>query len=314
MPASRAAPSGYRQNGVNMRHPILGQAFHWKTSLLLIFCALLSTHVHATLSVTESSDSITIHLGSGSNVSYLAFAEFSLNPKSIIYAWHYNGMTNSDNTPRTGTDLLNAVIEETAGTPWALSFSINAYGLNTSFTIGSITSTVVDPLASPVWTYWIQGGSEFVEYGDDESFTFWIGNSLIISPAFSDTRYINNGSYDVWTIAPFSYTGAASDTHYYTDALGKTQAVTFGTYEGFAPVLKKAPIVRSYEILPAGQLKIDFTVVEGALYQLQKKDDLILNDWQSVGYPFTATTTQKSFTLTMNNPSNKGFFRLFRKE
>jgi hypothetical protein len=297
-----------------MRNFIPAQAFHRRTPLLLIFAALMYTHVYADLSVTESSDSITIHIGAGSNISYLAFAESSLNPKSIIYAWHYNGMTNSDNTPRTGTDLLNAVIENTAKTPWALSFSTDDYGLNTSFTIGSTTSKVVDPLATPVWTYWIQGGSEFVEYGDDESFTFWVGNFLIISPAYSDTRYISNGSYDIWTIAPFSYTGAASDTHYYTDTLSKTQAVTFGTYEGLAPVLKKAPIVRLSEVLPAGQLRIDFAVMEGGIYQLQKKDELTSNDWQSVGTPFTATTSLKSFILTIDNQSNKGFFRLFRKE
>ena len=215
MPASRADPSGHRQNGVNMRHPISGQTLHWRTPLLLIFGALIYTHAHATLSVTESSDSITIHLGSGSNVSYLAFAEFSLNSKSIIYAWHYDSLTNSDGSPRTGYDLFNAVATETTGSTWALSYSTGAYGLTTLFTIGSVNSRTVDPLSSPVWTYWIQGGSEFVEFGDEESFSFVVGNSLIISAANWDTRYISNGSYDVWTITPFSYTGAASDTNYY---------------------------------------------------------------------------------------------------
>jgi len=322
MPASRADPSGHRQNGVIMQHPISGQTFRWRASLLLIFAVLISNPAYATLSVTESSDSITVHIGSGSNVSYLAFAESSLNPKSIIYAWHYDGLANPDGNPRTGYDLFNTVATETAGSPWALSYSTGAFGLTTSFTIGSSISRVVDPLKSPVWTYWIQGGSEYVAWGDDydeeleayASFTFSVGDSLIVSPAYWDTRYISNGSYDVWTINPYSYTGVASDTHYYTDTSGKVQPVTFGTYEGFAPVIKKAPIVRSSEILPASQLKIDFTVVEGGLYQLQKKDDLTSIEWQSVGSPFTATTTQTSFTLTINNPFNKGFFRLFRKE
>jgi len=314
MPASRADPSGYRQNGVNMRHPILGQAFHWKTSLLLIFCALISTHVHGTLSATESSDSITIHLGSGSNVSFLAFAEFSLNPKSIIYAWHYDGLTNTDGTPRTGYDLFNAVAAETAGSPWALSYSTGAYGLTTSFTIGSVNSRTVDPISSPVWTYWIQGGSEFVEFGDEGSFSFVVGNSLIISPANWDTRYLSNGSYDIWTITPFSYSGAPSDTHAYTDISGQTQTVTFGTYEGSAPVLKTSPTVVSSRILANGKLEIVFTTVQGGIYQLEEQEDLKPNGWHEFTTPFTAMETHRTFILPTDHPSKKGFFRLIRKE
>jgi len=315
MPASRADPSGHRQNGVNMRHPIPGQVFHWKTSLLLIFGALISTHAYATLSVTQSSDSITVHLGSGSNVSYLAFAESTINPKSIIYSWHYDGLTKPDGSPRTGYDLFNAVATETAGSSWALSYSTGAYGLTTSFTIGSVNSRTVDPLSSPVWTYWIQGGSEFVEFGDEESFSFVVGNSLIISAANWDTRYISNGSYDVWTITPFSYTGAASDTHYYTDTSGKVQTVTFGTYEGSAPVLRRPPTVVSNRILNGSLLEIVFSVVEGGVYQLQQQQEgLTQNGWQNFEPPFIATTTQKTYALPMNNTSKRGFFRLIRKE
>jgi hypothetical protein len=297
-----------------MRHPISAQTFHWRTPLLLIFGALIYTHAHATLHVTESSDSITIHLGSGSNVSYLAFAELSLNPKSIIYAWHYDGLTNTDGTPRTGYDLFNAVATETTGSPWALSYSTGAYGLTTLFTIGSVNSRMVDPLSSPVWTYWIQGGSEFVEFGDDGSFSFVVGNSLIISPANWDTRYLSNGSYDIWTITPFSYTEALSDTHAYTDVLGQGQTVTFGTYEGSAPVLKTPPTVISSRILTDGKLEIIFATVQGGIYQLEEQEDLMTNGWHEFSSPFAATETHKTFNLPTNHPSKRGFFRLIRKE
>jgi len=314
MPASRADMSGYRQNGVGMTHAILSWRKYHSLSLVLIFLSLTAPHLHATLTVKELSDSITIHLGDGSNVSYLAFAESSLGSKPVIYAWHYNDLTNSDGTPRTGTDLLNSVILETAGTTWALSYTIDAYGLTTSYTIGSATSTTVDPLDSPVWTYWIQGGSEFVEYGDVESFTFSIGNSLIVSPAYSDTRYISNGSYDVWTITPFSYTGAATDTHNYTDTSGKIQSVTFGTYEGSTPFLKKPPTVFSSKIVQGSQLEIVFSVVQGGVYQLQQQEGLTQNGWQNFEPSFIAPTAQKTYTLPMDNSSKKGFFRLIRKE
>ena len=317
MPASRADPSGHRQTGVNMRHPILSQTFPWRVPLLLIFCALISTHVYATLSVTESPDSITVHLGSGSNISCLALVEPSLNPKAVIYAWHYDEPTNPNTPPRTGLDLYNSVHGETAGSPWALSYSTDAFGLTTSFSIGQTTSRLVDPLANPgpVWTYWIQGGSEYVEYGDnDTTFTFLVGNSLIVSPAYWDTRYISNGSYDVWTITPFSYTEAPSDTHTYTDISGQTQTVTYGTYEGTAPALKTPPTVISSRILTDGKLEIVFATVQGGIYQLEEQEDLMTNGWHEFSSPFTAMETHKTFILATDHPSKRGFFRLIRKE
>ena len=314
MPASRADTSGYRQNGAGMSHPILTGTKHHSFSFILIFLSLTAPHLHANLTVKELSDSITIHLGDGSNVSYLAFAESSLGSKPVIYAWHYNDLTNSDGTPRTGTDLLDAVISETAGTTWALSYAVGAYGLTTSYTIGSVTSTTVDPLDSPVWTYWIKGGTEFVEYGDEGSFTFSVGNSFIVSPSYSDTRYLSNGSYDAWTISPYSYTGTTSDTRYFTDILGDTQSVSDGVYSGPAPSLWTAPTVQSVRALPNAQLEITFTVIEGALYQLEEQESLNPNGWLNRGTSFTATSSQKIFILPTDNPSKKGFFRLLRKE
>jgi hypothetical protein len=287
---------------------------HHSFSLLFIFSLLTATHLHATLTVKELSDSITIHLGDGSNVSYLAFAESSLGSKPVIYAWHYNNLTNSDGTPRTGTDLLNAVISETAGTTWALSYAVGAYGLTTSYTVGSVTSTMVDPLDSPVWTYWIKGGTEFVEYGDNGSFTFQVGNSFIVSPTSSDTRYLINGSYDAWTISPYIYTGTTIDTRYFTDTLGNTQPVSDGVYTGPAPTLRTAPTAQSVKVLPNAQLEITFSVIEGALYQLEEQESLNPNGWLNRGTSFTATSSQKIFTLPTDNPSKKGFFRLLRKE
>jgi len=317
MPASRADPSGYRQNGASMSLSILNWTEHHSFSLVLICLSLTAPHLHAaTLAVKDLSDSITIHLGIGTNVSYLAFDESTLGPKPIIYAWHYNNLTNSDGTPRTrtGTDLLNAVISETAGTTWALSYTIGAYGLTTSYTIGSVPSTTVDPLDSPVWTYWIQGGTEFVEYGDAGSFTFSVGNSFIVSPASSDTRYLTNNSYDAWTISPYSYTDTSADTRYFTDTLEKTQSVSDGVYSGPAPSLWTAPTVQSVKALPNAQLEITFTVIEGALYQLEEQESLSPNGWLNRGASFTAESTQKIFTISTDNPSKKGFFRLKRIE
>lgn len=297
-----------------MQDLILGRVKHLRLSLLSILCLYFLPEAQATLSVIETSESITIHVGSGASVSYLAFVEPSLNPKPVIYAWHYSAFTNTNSNPPTGLDLFNAVATETTGSSWALSYSTGAYGLTTSFTIGSISSTVVDPLSNSVWTYWIQGGSEFVQYGDHGSFTFLVGDSPIVSPAYWDTRYLEDGSYDIWSINPYSYTGAPSDTHEYTDVSGQSQTVTFGTYGGSAPVLKTPPKVLSSRILSDGNLEVVFAVVEGGVYQLQEQEGLAQNGWSDFDSPFIATTSQKTFTLAMNNSSQRGFFRLVRKE
>jgi len=285
-------------------------------SFFLLHAVLLtfvSFHAFSAPVVTENSEAITIHVGNGAHVSYLAFAEASLNPKPIIYAWHYDGLNNPDGSPRTGYDLFNAVVTETAETPWALAYTTGASGLTTSFTIGPTTSRSVDPLQSHVWTYWIQGGSEYVEWGDVESFTFSVGDSLIVSPDYWYARYISNGSYDVWSISSFSYLGAASDTHYYTDTLGKVQPVTFGTYEGPAPILRKPPVVVSCKA-SGNQLEMVFSVVEGAKYQLQTQEGLAPGSWQDTGGLVTANSTQVTFTSLMNHPSKKSFYRLVRRE
>jgi len=317
MPASRAVRSGHRRNGVDMQHLFQGRAKHWRFPLLLILHVYSFSYLQAALSVTETSESITIHVGSGGNVSYLAFAEPSLNPKAVIYAWHYDEPTNPNTPPRTGLDLYDAVHVETAGSPWALSYSTGDFGLTTSFSMGQTTSRVVNPLANPgpVWTYWIQGGNEYVEYGDnDTTFTFLVGNFLIVSPAYWDTRYISNGSLDAWTITRFSFSEAPSDTHEYTDILGKAQTVTYGTYEGPAPSLIRPPKLLSSGVLPDGQLQIVFSVMEGGVYQLQTQDGLSPNGWQNFEPTYTATTTEKTYTLPINNSIQRRFFRLVRRE
>jgi hypothetical protein len=61
-------------------------------------------------------------------------------------------------------------------------------------------------------------------------------------------------------------------------------------------------------------MEIALSVVEGGIYQLQAQDGLTPNGWQNYEPPFTATTTQKTYVLPMNNPSQRGFFRFVRKE
>ena len=205
--------------------------------------------INAPAVVITDREPITVNLGSGANVSYLVFNESTLSPAPIIYAWRYNGETNSSGFPWSGTDLLEGVIQESASTSYALGYTTGAYGLIATFSIGSNSSTT-DPLTSPVWAYWIMGGSEYVPW---EDFSFNASPlTWVVSPANYDTRWLQNGSYDGWTLSPFSYTGAAGDTSYYTDVNGIVQPVTFGTYSGEAPLSIPEPTSLALLALAAG--------------------------------------------------------------
>jgi hypothetical protein len=212
-------------------------------SLLFLSASLLFGLYHVHAAVITGQEPVTVNLGSGSNVSYLIFNESTLSNDPIRYAWHYEGLLNPvTGTNWSGEDLFQGVVSASVGTDYALSVGTGAYGLYTDFTIGTNKSVTIDPLDSPVWTYWISGGSEHVEYGDNGPFNFEVpSDRWLISPSYASSRWITNGSYDGWTISPFSYAGEESDTHYYTDTEGIVQPVTFGTYSGMDPQVIPEP-------------------------------------------------------------------------
>ena len=211
-------------------------------SLFFLSASLLFGLYHVHAAVITGQEPVTVNLGSGSNVSYLVFNESTLSNDPIRYAWHYDGLVNPlTGTNWSGEDLFQGVLSASQGTDYALSVSTGAYGLFTDFTIGETKSAIVNPLDSPVWTYWISGGSEFVEYGDEGSFTFDVpSGGWIISPASQLSRWITSGSYDGWTLAEFAWPGA-DPTSNYLDQNGVLQPVTFGTYSGLDPQVIPEP-------------------------------------------------------------------------
>jgi len=204
----------------------------FKSRFLLLVVLVLQAQIHA--AVITGQEPVTVNLGSGTNVSYLVFDESSLSSAPIIYAWHYDGMTNSSGQPWSGTDLLQGVIGDSRLTAFALDYSVGAYGLMASFSIGS-TSSTIDPLATPVWSYWVKGGTQDAYNDSGDDFTISPA-SWVVAPNTSDLRWLTNGSYDAWTLSPFSYTGAPGDTTYYIDLNGISQPVSFGSYTGNAPL------------------------------------------------------------------------------
>ena len=200
-------------------------------TVVLAFCALGTTKAQLTTGVP-----VVVDVGNTNNpyVSYLVIDDQSLGNSAFEYAWYYSSTTEAGTTnPLTGTDLLNAVIAGTTNTPYALSYTTGAYGLTTAFKVGTNTSVMIDPLATPVWTYWLTGGREYA-FGDSNNFTFAPTN-WVVSPNTSDYRYLTNGSYDGWTLSEYDYPGT-NPTLYYTDVNGASQSVTVGTYSGAAPL------------------------------------------------------------------------------
>ena len=210
---------------------------------LFLFCVsqlFLGFGLHA--SVITGQSPVTVNLGTGANVSYLVFDESSLSIMPIIYAWHYDGVTNSSGDPWSGSDLMNAVVAESSTTPWALSYTTGAWGLFSSFTIGGGTSSLIDPLGSPVWTYWIQGG-ELDAYNYDTLEDFTISPlDWVIAPNTANYRRLSHGSYDAWTLSPFDYSGTSSDIINFTDTGGNNQAIPMGIYSGAQPLSGISPI------------------------------------------------------------------------
>jgi len=210
---------------------------------LIRFCVLiLLAAINAPAAVIIGREPITVNLSSGANVSYLVFNESTLASTPIRYAWHYDGAINPlTQTNWSGEDLFQGVLSASVETEYALSVQTGEFGLFTDFTIGGRQSRIVDPRSSPVWTYWISGGSEYVEYGDNGSFSFLVpAGHWIISPSYAAARWISNGSYDGWTIAEFEYPGT-NPVGYYTDLEGVSQPVKVGTYSGLDPQVIPEP-------------------------------------------------------------------------
>jgi hypothetical protein len=206
----------------------------------LLLCAsmiLVGSGLHAAV-ITEQTP-VTVNLGHGANVSYLVFDESSLSSAPVIYAWRYDGLTKSSGARWSGSDLFDGVIADSLSTEYPLRYSFinTSWGEQISgFSIGATSYTYLSD--TPVWAYWIKGGSEFVPYGNEGvEFTFEPSPlSWVVSPSNYATRWLSNGSYDGWTLSPFSFGGDDSDTSYYTDINGISQPVTIGTYYGGAPL------------------------------------------------------------------------------
>ena len=215
----------------------------YKRFMLLSCVGLLLAASELNATVITGQSPVTVNLGSGANVSYLAFDESSLGASPIVYAWHYDGLINlSTRMSWSGSDLMSAVVADSAATAWALSYTTGDYGFITSVTIGGNTSAMVDPYGSPLWSYWIKGGNlDAYNYDTYENFIIspldWV-----VAPSAGDSRWLVPGSYDGWTISPFNYTGTSADVINFTDINGNNQAIAMGVYSGTAPLSGISPV------------------------------------------------------------------------
>jgi hypothetical protein len=149
-------------------------------------------------------------------VSYLVIDDQSLGHSSYLYAWHYLNTNASDGTnPLTGDDLMNAVVEGTSNTPYALTplYDTDYGSFITGFQVGSQVSrieTLEDPAATSYWAYWISGGSQTASY---YPYTTINPTNWMIAPDIAGYRLLTNGSFDGYTLSPFdqygNYTGSA---------------------------------------------------------------------------------------------------------
>ena len=172
-------------------------------TVVLVLCSLGTTRAQVTTGAP-----VLIDVGNTNNpyVSYLVIDDQTLGNSAFEYAWYYTGTTETDGvTPLTGQDLLNAVVNGTTNTAYALTpvYDPGYSSFVTGFQVGSQTSSIAtleDLTVTAYWTYWINGGSQTTSYPPITTVT---PTNWVIAPDISLYRTITNGSYDGWTLSPF---------------------------------------------------------------------------------------------------------------
>jgi hypothetical protein len=314
MPASRADPSGYRQNGVTLKLDFLGRNnFGWKT-LLLSLLLVGGELAHPTSSTPITFDSIKFWTGTGTNKAAMVIQwNDAGTPTSLLWGYRWDGVA-------TGIDMVQAIAGNSFLAPkneTESSITLNGsdHRLTTSWVYyqdygyaiesiimvtGSETRTQSD-WASGYWEYNLFGGQfSYDEYDANWEFTGTqeynqVGSSLysnvewLSSPIGASNRSLVDGSWDAWSFAPGFNPVAV---------------------EKPLPVSVPPPICKSISKISSSELEIVFKITPDILYQFEFNDELLPSGWTSSGQPFTDTVQETLLRVTINPNNPKKFFRL----
>ena len=295
MPASRADPSGHRQNGDDLHPPILGQTEYRRFFLSALFSLLcpfffLPGYAHATTLLT----------GSGTNTCNLLM-NFSSGEK-LLFIHRFDGTSVRAQT------AIEAIITETGGSLLStgyltdfqsalLNLSPNLFGLVVHY---QSSSNNPDPYINGIlWASTKTSNGDYLS--DVDWWQIWVQGPAHLAQPYNDPATpLDLPSGSGWISPPAS--GLADITL----GTGASLGLVYGSSAAPTP---PAPIVQSTRILPDNQLEISFGTIPNISYILKKKFRLSDPIW----IPVTSTIANSLttiFTVPMTHDSSREFFRL----
>ena len=313
MPASRADPSGYRQNGVTLKLAFLGRNnFGWKT-LLLSLLLVGSELAHPTSSTPITFDSIKFWAGSGAKRAAMVIQwNDAGTPTSLLWGYRWDGVA-------TGIDMVQAIAGSTtsredgqsvflkvaAGADPRLALSLINYSFGSAvealvFNDRQIVRTQND-WSTGYWEYSVFGGtiiydlySDTWDYlgqatYDQEGTTTYSGVNWFFSPIGISERILVDGSWDAFSFAP--------------------NFTSIPVVEP-SPALPPPPTAKSIRLKSSTELEIIFTTTPNIAYQLESKEDLLALGWSFQGSSFSAISAETKFIVPIQSNNPKKFFRL----
>ena len=311
MPASRADPSGYRQNGFTLKYAfVVRPSFGWKT-LLLPLLTLGVILGHPTPSAASTTfDSIKFWTGTGINKAAMVIQwNDGGTPKSMVWGYRWNGTA-------TGFNMFQSIAGTTSLTDLSSPQNPQTYlgsdpRLTTSWTkygFGNALDSVIFQNDTTLRTQsdWTNGYWEYNVFGGEFEYPLY-------DSAGSVATYSLEGSYSYSAVEWFSSPIGSSDR---TLVDGSWDAWSFS--ENFVPVsiteptpsLPPPPTCKSILLKSSTELEIIFTTTINISYQLESKNDLLAPTWTAIGEPWNASSSETVCAVLINPQVERQFFRL----
>ena len=315
MPASRADPSGYRQNGFTLKYAfVVRPSFGWKTLLLpLLTLGLILGHPTPSAASTTF-DSINFWTGTGTNRAAMVIQwNDGSTPTSMVWGYRWSGEA-------TGIDMLKAIAGST----------VSREDGQTTFMPD--TSTGADPrlalsLVNYSWGIALEGlvftDREVVRTQNDWSTGYW--EYSIFGGTFNYPLYDEN-----WNdIGDITYSQTGNDTYsnvnrFYSPIGASDRILVDGSWDAFSfaadftstpvvepsPALPPSPTAKSIRLKSSTELEIIFTTTPNISYQLESKEDLLALEWSFQGSSFSAASAETTLIIPIQSNNPKKFFRL----
>ena len=319
MPASRADPSGYRQNGVTLKYAfVVRPSFGWKTLLLplLTFGLILGHPTHSDASTTF--DSIKFWTGTGTNKAAMVIQwNDGGTPTSMVWGYRWNGTA-------TGFDMFQSIAGTTSLTDLSSPQNPQTYlgsdlRLTTSWTkysFGNALDSVIfqndtilrtrSDWTNGYWEYSVFGGtiiydlySDTWDYlgqatYDQQGTTTYSGVNWFFSPIGVSDRILIDGSWDAFSFAPGDFESGFTSTPVVEPS----------------PALPPSPTAKSIQLKSSTELEIIFTTTPNISYQLESKEDLLASEWSLQGNSVSAISAETKFIVLLQSNKSRWFFRL----